>query len=274
MTTLTTTKLALAQKLGIARSSLYYRPKKPFSDEETKRKISAVMAEHPAYGHRRVALALGLNHKKTNRIMRKFGLKPKLRRGWRPVKPEDLGKPETRIENVLKVICPIRPSVVWAGDFTYLWFIDRFWYVATVIDIHTREIVGWHIANHHTTALIMDAFNDAVRRVRTAPQYFHSDQGSEYVSGAYESLLAGSGTAPSHSRKSSPWQNGFQESFYNNFKLELGNTNRFSHVGELIEAIHRQIAYYNTKRIHTALKLPPIIFKEKQLQKYAAVAAH
>lgn len=267
------TKVALAKKLGVSRSSLYYQSKKRASDEESKQKIIAVMNEHPAYGHRRVAIALARNKKPIIRVMRKFGLKPKVRRGWRPTKPEDLNRPETRVENVLKVLCPIRPHSVWAGDFTYLWFVDRFWYVATVIDIYTREIVGWHIANHHTTALIMDAFNDATRRTRTAPRYFHSDQGSEYVSGAYESLLAERGTGRSHSRKSSPWQNGYQESFYSQFKLELGNPNRFSHIGELIEAVHRQISYYNNHRIHSALKMPPIIFKTMQQEKYAAVAA-
>jgi transposase InsO family protein len=267
------TKTALAKELGISRASLYYKPKKPVSDDELKQKIIAVMDEHPAYGHRRVAWALGVNKKAIIRVMNNNGLKPKVRRGWRPTKPEDLNKPETRVENVLKVICPIRANVVWAGDFTYVWFIDRFWYVATVIDIHTREIVGWHIANHHTTSLIMDAFHDAGRRTKTRPRYFHSDQGSEYVSGAYESLLAEHNTAPSRSRKSSPWQNGYQESFYSQFKLELGDPNRFNHVGELIEAIHQQIAYYNNRRIHSALKMPPIIFKEKQVLKYAAVAA-
>lgn len=271
--TKTKTKAALAKELGISRASLYYKPKKPMSDEELRQKIIAVMAEHPAYGHRRIAWALGINKKAIIRVMNNNGLRPKVRRGWRPTKPEDLNRPETRVENVLKILCPIRPSVVWAGDFTYLWFVDRFWYVATVIDIYTREIVGWHIANHHTTSLIMDAFNDATRRTKTSPRYFHSDQGSEYVSGAYESLLAEYDTAPSHSRKSSPWQNGCQESFYSQFKLELGNPNRFNHVGELIEAIHQQIAYYNNRRIHSAHKMPPIVFKEKQQLKYAAYAA-
>lgn len=265
-------KTALAKELGIARSSLYYRPKKPKSDEGLKNQIIAIMAEHPAYGHRRVALALGKNKKPIIRIMNKNHLKPKLRRGWKPTKPEDLNRPETRVENVLKAICPIRPNVVWAGDFTYLWFIDRFWYVATVIDIYTREIVGWHIANHHTTNLIMDAFNDAVRRTKIAPKYFHSDQGSEYVAGAYESLLTQHGTTPSHSRKSSPWQNGFQESFYSQFKLELGSVGRFNNVGELIEAVHQQITYYNHRRIHSAIKMPPAIFKEEYLQKNTAHA--
>ncbi len=267
------TKVTLAKSLGVSRASLYYKPKKPTTDEAFKNKIITVMHEHPAYGHRRVAWALGVNKKATIRVMHNNGLKPTVRRGWRPTKPEDLNKPETRVINVLKVLCPIRIHIIWAGDFTYIWFGDRFWYVATVIDIYTREIVGWHIANHHTTTLIMDAFNDAVRRTKTAPRYFHSDQGSEYVSGAYESLLAEHGTAPSHSRKSSPWQNGFQESFYSQFKLELGNPNRFNHVGELIEAIHQQIAYYNHRRIHSALKMPPIVFKEKQVLKYAAYAA-
>lgn len=264
------TKVALAKKLGVSRASLYYKQKKPASDEELKNKIVAVMAEHPAYGHRRVAIALSRNRKPVIRVMNKFKLKPNIRRGWRPAKPDDLRRPETRVENVLKVICPVRPNVVWAGDFTYLWHGDRFWYLATVIDVYTREIVGWHVANHHTTSLIIDAFQDAVRRTRTAPKYFHSDQGSEYVAGAYESLLAAHGTTPSHSRKSSPWQNGFQESFYSQFKLELGSPSRFNYVGELIEAIHCQIAYYNNRRIHSALKMPPVIYKKIQEQKYAA----
>jgi transposase InsO family protein len=266
------TKAAIAKELGCARSTLYYKPKQPESDKELQQKIVAVMNEHPAYGSRRVAIALQINRKATKRIMRLFGMKPKICRGWKPTKPEDLNRPETRVKNVLKVICPIRANVVWAGDFTYMWFIDRFWYVATVIDIRTREIVGWHIANHHTTGLIMDAFNDAARRTKTASCYFHSDQGSEYVSGAYESLLEEYGTSPSHSRKSSPWQNGYQESFYSQFKLELGNLNRFDHVGELIEAVHQQITYYNNRRIHSALKMPPIVFKQQQQQKYVAVA--
>lgn len=270
MALLNTTKTALAHKLGVSRGSLYYKPKKPSLDLEDKNKVMAVMALHPAYGARRIAWALGMNRKKTKRLMRLHGLKPKIRRGFRLVKLDDLGRPETRVENILKIICPIRPSVVWAGDFTYFWFIDRFWYLATVIDVHTREILGWHIANHHTTSLIIDAFQDAVRRIGITPKYFHSDQGSEYVSGAYESLLASYGLQPSHSRKSSPWQNGFQESFYSNFKLELGDIRRFEHVGQLIEAIHCQIQYYNNQRIHSAHKMPPSEFRVQQENKTTA----
>lgn len=273
MKTAKTTKTALARKLGVARSTLYYKPKKPPEDDALRQKIEAVMAEHPAYGHRRVAIHLGMNRKPVVRVMRLFSLKPRIRRGIRFSKPDDLGRPETRIPNVLKVLCPIRENVVWAGDFTYLWFYDRFWYVATVIDVFTREIVGWHIANHHTTALVVEAFKDAARRTGEAPKWFHSDQGSEYVAGAYESLLASYGTIASQSRKSSPWQNGFQESFYSQFKLELGDPRRFEHVGQLIEAIHQQINYYNTRRIHSAVKMPPVSYRIAEQQKNAALAA-
>ena len=223
--------------------------------------------------HRSEAGALGMNRKKTKRLMLKHGLKPKIRRGFRLIKQGDLGRPETRVENILKVVCPIQQNVVWAGDFTYFWFIDRFWYLATVIDVFTREIVGWHIGNHHTTSLIMEAFQDATRRTGMAPKYFHSDQGSEYVSGGYESLLASYGTTPSHSSKGKPWQNGFQESFYSNFKLELGEVKWFYDVGELIEAIHRQICYYNNDRIHSAHRMPPVAFRTRHNNKTTAMTA-
>ncbi len=257
-----TTKTALAKKLGIARSSLYYQPKKPPKDEVLKAQIMAVMNEHKAYGHRRVAWTLKRNHKAVGRIMKMHGLKPRLRRGFKPMKLDDLGRSETNITNILSILSPIEPNYIWAGDFTYLWFRDRFWYLATVIDVYTREIIGWHVANHHTTSLIMEAFNDAVRRQGCAPKFFHSDQGSEYVSGGYESLLAAHGTQGSHSRKGSPWQNGYQESFYSNFKLELGTISHFTHVGQLIEAIAGQICYYNTKRIHSAHRVSPAAFRQ------------
>lgn len=266
------TVAALAKRIGVSRSAMYYRPKKPPEDEALRQKIIAVMEKHPAYGSRRVATALKMNRKGVKRVMGAFGLRPRIRRGKRFAKPDDLNRPETHIPNILKQLCPLYPNVVWAGDFTYFWFQDRFWYLATVIDVRSREVLGWHVANHHTTALVIEAFKDAVRRTKTAPQWFHSDQGSEYVAGAYESLLAEYGTKPSQSRKASPWQNGYQESFYSGFKLELEDIGRFRHVGELIEAIYRQIRYYNHDRIHSAHDMPPAVWRVNQQQKMTATA--
>lgn len=255
-------KSVLAKELGISRQALYYQSKKKNKDEEIRKQIESVMSKHPAYGHRRIALELKRNRKPIIRVMNIFGLRPKiLRKRRKPDKPEDRGKPEIHGVNVYKTLCPIQPNVVWAGDFTYFEYEGKFWYLATVIDIYTREIIGWYFANHHTTDLIIKAFEDALRRTKSKPIFFHSDQGSEYVSGRYEELLKNHGVQPSFSRKSSPWQNGFQESFYSNFKLEIGDIKRFAEIGELIEFIHQQIAYYNNERIHTSIKMPPKIFR-------------
>jgi transposase InsO family protein len=255
-------KTVLAKELGISRQALYYQPKKKIKNEEIKKQIQSVMTKHPAYGHRRIALELKRNKKPILRVMNIFGLRPKImRKRKRPDKPEDRGKPEIQSINISKILCPIQSNVVWAGDFTYFDFDGKFWYLATVMDIHTREIIGWHFANHHTTDLIIKAFEDALRRTKAKPKFFHSDQGSEYVSGRYERLLRSHGVQPSFSRKSSPWQNCFQESFYSNFKLEIGDLKRFTEIGELIEFIHQQIAYYNNERIHTSIKMPPTIFR-------------
>ena len=118
----------------------------------------------------------------------------------------------------------------------------------------------------------MDAFSDAARRTKASPRYFHSDQGSEYVSGAYESLLADNTNRLAQSQIESVAKR-LPGIIYSQFKLELGNPNRFNHVGELIGAIHQQIAYYNNRRIHSAFRMPPFAFKQKQVLKYAAYAA-
>lgn len=251
-----TTKVALAKKLCVSRSSLYYKPKKPSSDEEMKTRIVTVMDDHRSYGHRRVALALGLNKKRIIRVMKRFDLHPKIMRG-KPFKPNDCKREPVLISNLIKGRCPIHANVFWVGDFTHVVFMGRFLYIATVMDLYTREILGWHIAWHHTTDLIVKAFEDAMRRRQKTPLIFHSDQGSEYVSGPYDDLLRSNNVKPSFSKKASPWENGHQESWNGGFKLELGNPDRFALVEQLIEAIHLQIFYYNVKRIHTSLKMSP-----------------
>lgn len=267
------TKTEIAARLGISRSSLYYKPKKPASDDALREKIAAVMAANRAYGHKRIAIALRMNRKPVIRVMNRFGMKPILRRGRRFTKPGDLGNEEIPMPNVLKLLCPLFPGIVWAGDFTYFFLGSRFWYIATVIDVRTRELLGWQVGDHHGAGLVIDAFRDAVRRTGRAPEWFHSDQGSEYASEAFGRMLAEHGTRQSMSKKSSPWQNGFQESFYAMFKLEIGDIGRFNHVGEFIEAAAGQIAYYNTRRIHSALRMPPTEYRKREEQKMTALAA-
>jgi len=258
------TKTELAKKLGVSRSSLYYKPKQPAIDEEIRRQIEAVIANHPAYGHKRVALELKLNKKRILRVMHKFKIKP-YRRRVHPVKKDDMGKSPSHHHNLIHEFCPIIPDVVWVTDFTYIRFHEYFIYVATFMDLYTREIVGWYISRYHTSSLVLGAWQHALtNKHHHIPMYAHSDQGSEYNSQEYEATITTAGTIISMSHKGSPWENGFQESFYNNFKLDLGDPNRFEDLGEFVEAINQTIVEYNEERIHTTLKTSPAKFRRLQ----------
>lgn len=255
------TKTNLAKKLGISRGMLYYSHKRPLADEDLKENIEEVMRSNPSYGHKRIAMELKINKKRILRIMKKFHLIPKKRRAKKFVKPDDLGKPETKYHNLIETFCPIRPNIVWVGDFTHIRFRDSWVYLSTVMDIYTREIIGWHLSVNHAADLIIEAFLDAVEKRKLAPVYFHSDQGSEYTGEEYLNLLEKEGIIISQSRKSSPWENGYQESFYSGFKLDLGSTNHYQDLGQLFEVIAQTMNYYNTKRIHTRLKTAPVKFR-------------
>jgi len=254
-------KTQIAKDAGISRSTLYYKVKKDGFDLEMKKQIEVVLGINPSYGHKRIALEFRLNKKRILRAMKKFGIKPYRQQPKFPKKPEDFGKPKTEWKNEIIGICPIKPNVVWASDFTYLKFQGYFIYMATIIDVYSREIVGWNISNFHDTDLILGALKYAIKRTGKTPIYLHSDQGSEYDSRRYEEYAKRNGILISMSAKSSPWENGFQESFYSQFKVDLGFINRFETVEELIEEIYRTIYYYNNQRIHTSIKMAPVSFR-------------
>lgn len=261
------TKTELAKRLGISRSSLYYQHKRPLIDEEVRRQIEAVLADNPCYGHKRIALALKLNKKRILRVMKKYKIKPYRRRGRKPRKKGDQGKPKAKHENLIEGFCPIRPDVVWVSDFTYIRFQERFIYLSTIMDQFTREVVGWNISRFHNQELVLGALEQALGRPEhSIPIFLHSDQGSEYDSQAYTAVAGDLKIKVSMSRKQSPWENPYQESFYSQFKLDLGDPNRFETLGELIEAIHQTMYYHNHKRIHTSLKMSPVEFR-KQFEK-------
>jgi putative transposase len=254
-------KTKMAKKLGISRSSLYYQPKLPDRDEEVKHQIEAVLTENPEYGHKRIAIELKLNKKRILRVMKKFNIKPRRRKVKKPFKREDVGNEPSSFPNVSLTLCPLREGVVWASDFTYLYFQGRFFYLATIIDVCTREIVGYHLSRHHQSSLVLQALEDALSKHK-APMFIHSGQGSEYNSKVYISRCEQSDIQVSMSAKASPWHNAFQESFYDKFKITLGFLDRFEDLGELVAAIHEAVYYYNHKRIHSALKMSPIAYKK------------
>lgn len=252
-------KTQLAAQIGVSVSSLYYTKKLPEKDWLLKNKVEQVLHQNPSYGYRRIALELKLNKKQVQRVMRNYGIKPYRRRGRRYRKAKENGQVYPNLLQQLEF--PSSSGIIWASDFTHLNFHGKVLYLATITDIFNRRIVGWSLLANHTVQLTIQALIDAVEK-HGRPQVLHSDQGSEYKSKAYATFAKDLGIQLSMSHKGSPWENGYQESFYSQFKVELGDPNRHASLGQLIAAIYLQIHYYNTKRIHGKLKMPPQAYAE------------
>ena len=239
-----------------------YRPGTLASrDERLVIQIKAVISEHQHYGYRRVAIALGISKNRAQRLLRTYGLNPTPSPHQRQYKQHSGLRPAPG--NVLKDenIIATYPNHIWACDFTYLKCLGRWYYLSTVIDVFSREIVGWDISTCHDTKLILGALYDALSKQST-PLYLHFDRGSEYLSSQHLDLLDSLEIIPSASALGSPWQNGFQERFYGSFKTELGPLKDITDEGQLFERIAVTLNYYNTKRIHTKLKTNPQQYRQ------------
>lgn len=212
--------------------------------------ITQIRLDNPWYGHRRLRLALYHSYNQTvgiNRIRwvcNLHNLQPTTRKKQPPKRDHNL--PDTKHPNLIKELFDVqyhhqpgnpkpiktqqvtdqqlRPNQVWSSDFTHLSYGTKqnpFWYyLGTTIDIYTKEITGFHVSTHHNSNLVIMTLKQALKRFKP-PEICHSDQGSEYRSQDYQSVLKDNNIKCSMSAKLSPWENCFQESFYNNFKLEL-----------------------------------------------------
>ena len=244
--------------IGYSRTHHYYQHKQPTKDWQTKQLIETALRDHPGYGHKRLAIHLGINKKRILRVIKIFSIKP-----YRRITLKEYRKPKDSVfPNYLMSEEPCGPGDIYASDFTYIKYRGKWLYVATALDVFTREIVGVSILNTHATQLVMNALSSAVLH-RAPPRIIHSDQGSDYCSKDYTTLIQKLKIKQSMSAPGCPWENGYQESFYKGFKLDLGDPNRYGTLGELVAAIYQTINYYNQKRIHSALKVPPRLFKEQ-----------
>ena len=249
--------------LNIPRSTFYYDSILDGKDLELKEKIESVLDDNPSYGHKRIAAELKLGKKRIIRVMKKYDIRPRRKRRKPKNKRKD-GEYEAS-PNLLVSLFPLFKNHIWITDFTYLKWRSRWVYVATVIDLFTREVVGLSIKTCHGAILVCEALLDALLN-NPAPTIIHSDQGSEYRSKLFRAILNDFNINQSMSKKASPWQNGYQESFYGNWKVDIGDVNRFKSLGELAADLYRSIYYYNYKRIHTSLGMPPKKFAEKFAQ--------
>jgi len=159
---------------------------------------------------------------------------------------------------------PNRPGQVLAGDITYLRVGARFIYLAIVMDVYNREILGWSISWTLETRVVLDALDMAMKKVGPdAEIIFHSDRGSQYASEAYRNLLKNNSIKPSMSRRGNCYDNAYVESWFSSLKKEWIYRNQYQTAAELRTLVFEYIeVWYNKKRKHSSLgNLSPEMYK-------------
>ncbi|WTA24476.1 IS3 family transposase (plasmid) [Streptomyces sp. NBC_00853] len=225
-----------------------------------------------AYGVPRITRELRetgpvVNHKRVARLMRAAGITGRhLRKGKRTtVQDARALKAPDLLE---RDFTAPRTDVRWCGDITYLPVGKDWMYLATVIDIHSRRVVGWSMADHMRTDLVVDALEAAVatRGGSVEGVIFHSDRGTQYTSAAFASACRRHAIRRSMGRVGSSYDNAMAESFFASIKRELLHGERWLTSPEARIAVFSWLAWYNHRRRHSALgHISPVEFEQRSI---------
>jgi len=162
---------------------------------------------------------------------------------------------------------PEAPNLLWSGDITYIPTDEGWLYLAAVLDLHSRQVVGWSMQPHMQTSLVKDALLMACWRRRPAKGLiFHSDRGSQYCSHEFQTTMKAWGISSSMSRKGNCWDNAPTESFWGHLKVACVLGQRFATREQARTAILNWMAFYNHSRLHSALGyLSPMQYEQRWL---------
>jgi len=222
--------------------------------------IRAMHAElKGAYGSPRMVQELrtrgfSASKARVERLMRENGIRARHKRKFKvttdskhtlPIAPNLLDRHFT----------PAAPNQVWTSDITYLWTNEGWLYLAIVLDLFNREVIGWSLKPRMTADIVTDALTMAWFRRKPAPGVLHhSDRGSQYASHVFQDKLAEYGMSCSMSRKGNCWDNAPTESWFNSFKNERVHGWRFETREEMTATAFEYIeVFYNRKRLHSTL---------------------
>ena len=214
------------------------------------------------------------SRKRVARLMRQHDLRAKRARRFVPA-TTDSGHAFPVAENVLdRQFKAHVPNARWTADITYVWTREGWLYLAVVIDLYSRRVVGWSMQKRLRRSLVVDALRMALKTRRPgAGLLCHSDRGSQYASGEYQKLLRQAGCTCSMSRKGNCWDNAVAESFFSTLKCELVHDASFQTRSEARQALFEFIeVWYNRERLHSSLGyVSPATFE--QMKGKAAIAA-
>jgi putative transposase len=273
----------LCRVLDVSRSGYYaWLRRRPSARRQADARLSIEIAishrrSRRNYGSPRVfkdlrAKGLRVSRKRVERLMRQEGLKPKRPRNFRNTTNSNHSLPVA--PNILaRKFTVDRPNLVWAGDITYVWTATGWLYLAVLLDLFSRRVVGWAVRETLDTPLALEALDKALKARQPEPGLLqHNDRGVQYCSRAYQSRLREAGCIPSMSRVGNCWDNAVSESFFASMKREIDDFENLPTQEAAIAAIADYIDnFYNPQRRHSSAGyLSPLEF---ELRSKAALAA-
>ena len=267
----------MCQALDVSRSAYYAWKKRGRSNRQKENEhlleeiIQAYETSRRVYGSPRIAEELrskGFNcsENRIARLMRGNNIQAKTKRKFKattdschhfPVAPNLLNQD----------FSAEAPNQVWASDITYLWTREGWLYLAAILDVYSRQIVGWFTSNRLSRELVINALKRALwRRQPAAGLIFHSDRGSQYASDDFKELLKTHKFIQSMSRKGNPYDNAIVETFFHSLKTELVYFENYYTRDQATQSIFEYIeVFYNRVRRHSALGYcSPVEFELKQ----------
>jgi putative transposase len=256
----------MCQTLGVKRQGYYAymrRQAESKPDNTWQEKVELVreivIGSDYTYGSRRVEKALSAcnypsNRGEARRLMKAAGVEVKQRKKYKVTTNSKHSKPV--YDNVLNRGFQVaQPDQAYVGDITYIWTNEGWLYLAVVIDLYSRKVVGWSLDKRMTASLVCDALTMAIWQRQPAKGLIvHSDQGAQYASHAYRHLIEKHGFVGSMSRKGNCWDNAVSESFFGTLKQERVQWRHYQTRREAIADIRDYIVmHYNEKRLHSYL---------------------
>jgi putative transposase len=252
--------------LGLPRSTYYYQPR-PESAENLRlmRRLDELYLNYPFFGSRRMAVTLGVNRKRVQRLMAILGIEAHY------PKP-NLSRPAPGHEvypYLLRGISIERPNQVWSTDITYVPMQAGFLYLVAIMDWFSRFVLSWELSNTMETGFCLAALESAFRFGQ--PEIWNSDQGSQFTAAEFLAPLKKRNISISMDGRGRALDNVFIERLWRSLKYELIYPGDFAGGAELLPALDRYFQFYNHRRPHQALgyRTPAQLFPRQSIRKRA-----
>ena len=244
--------------------------------------ISSVYAEHRgAYGWPRiwrelVKRGIRVGKQRVQRLMQQHGIRARGKRRFRVATTDSRHDLPVAPNLLNRNFTPAGPNQAWAGDITYIASEEGWLFLAVVIDLFSRKVVGWSMRPDMHRSLVIDALEMGLfqRRPLKGQLIFHSDRGSQYASDDFRAVLDQHGVMASMSRKGNCWDNAVTETLFGSLKVERLHGERFETIRQAKDAVLAWLLWYNRQRMHSTLNyLSPVEFECHWENKHSLVAA-